>query len=74
VEKDLVKFQIGANSGWLSAAILIVTLDLRCVNPGYTTMPEFAKFQRVIDELRPIYPLLMIGFAGAHDEVRQAAD
>lgn len=74
VEKDLVKFQIGVNSGWLGAAVLIVTLDLNCINPRYTTMPEFEKFQRVIDELRPTYPLLMIGFAGEHDDARQAAD
>lgn len=67
VEKDLVKFQIGANTGWLGAAVLVLTLDRNCVNPGYTTMPEFTKFERVIDELRPGYPLLVLGFAGQQD-------
>ena len=66
VEKDLVKFQIGANTGQLAAAVLILALNRNCVNPGYTTMPEFAKFERVIDELRPQYPLIMLGFAGEH--------
>ena len=66
VEKDLVKFQIGANAGALAAAVLILAADRKCVNPAYTTMPEFAKFARVITELQPTYPLLMLGFRGAH--------
>jgi hypothetical protein len=64
VEKDLVKFQIGANAGSLAAAVLILTTDRTSVNAAYTTMPEFAKFERVIDELRPAYPLLLLGFRG----------
>jgi hypothetical protein len=66
VEKDLVKFQIGANAGQLAAAVLILTVNRSCVNAAYSTMPEFSKFERVIDELRPQYPLLMLGFAGEH--------
>jgi len=66
VEKDLVKFQIGMNTGALIAAVLILTSDRKSVNAGYTTMPEFAKFERVIDELRPTYPLMMMGFRGEH--------
>lgn len=66
VEKDLVKFQIGANAGSLAVGVLILTLDRNTVNPSYTTMPEFGKFERVISELAPTYPLLMVGFRGVH--------
>jgi len=66
VEKDLVKFQIGTNTGVLAVAVLILTTDRTSVNAGYTTMPEFGKFERVIEELRPSYPLLMLGFRGQH--------
>ena len=67
VEKDLVKFQIGSNAGTLAAAVLIVTSDRNSVNPSYTTMPEFAKFVRIIDALQPAYPLLLLGFRGEHE-------
>lgn len=70
VEKDMVKFQIGANAGVLSVAVLILTSDRNSVNAGYTTMPEFAKFERVIDELRPVYPLLVLGFRGEYYQKR----
>jgi len=66
VEKDLVKFQVGANTGSLAAAVLIVTTDRASVNASYTTMPEFRKVERVIDELQPAYPLLLLGFRGEH--------
>lgn len=66
VEKDLVKFQIGMNTGVLAAGVLVLTTDRTSVNAAYVTMPEFAKFERVIDELRPPYPLLMLGFRGQH--------
>lgn len=69
VEKDLVKFQIGHNAGSLAAAVLILALDRSAINPRYTTMPEFAKFERVIAELAPTYPLLLCGIHGEHIEV-----
>ncbi len=74
VEKDLVKFQIGYNSELLAAAVLILSSDRRTINPPkrssirYPTMPEFAKFIKVIRELRPNYPLLVCGILGAHLE------
>jgi hypothetical protein len=68
VEKDLVKFQIGANTGTLGAAILILALERSNINRGYTTMPEYSKFVKVIEELQPSYPLLMLGFKGIHSE------
>lgn len=66
VEKDLVKFQIGANSGTLAAAVLILALDRNAINPGYTTMPQFAKFISVVSELNVSYPLLLVGIDGEH--------
>jgi hypothetical protein len=70
VEKDLVKFQIGANTGALGVAILVLTLDRNNINRSYTTMPEYSKFVRLIEELRPSYPLLMLGFKGTHSDVK----
>jgi hypothetical protein len=67
VEKDLVKFQIGANSGALAAAVLILAADRNAINRGYTTMPEFQKFERVIAELAPRYPLVVYGINGQHE-------
>jgi len=64
VEKDLVKFQIGYNSSLLGAAVLVLATDRRGINPAYTTMPEFPKFKRLIQELRPVYPLLLCGIGG----------
>ena len=81
VEKDLVKFQIGYNSSRLGAAVLILALAREVINPGYTTMPEFSKFLKVIKELRPDYPLLLYGIgsdesvvAGTQIKRRQRAD
>lgn len=68
VEKDLVKFQIGWNRERLAAAVLVLAVDRQAVNPQYTSMPEFAKFARVIGELRPVYPLLLVGISGDHIE------
>ena len=66
VEKDLAKFQIGHHSGRLAIGVLIVAITRGNVNPGYTTMPEFGKFARVIPEFRPQHPLLLIGIDGSH--------
>ncbi len=64
VEKDLVKFQIGANTGDLGVAILVLAFERNNINPSYTTMPEYPKFVRLVDQLQPNYPLLMLGFKG----------
>ena len=67
VEKDLIKFQIGKNSGRLAGAVLVLMTDRNSVNPRYTSMPEYRKFVRVIGELRPQYPLLLVGLSGQHE-------
>ena len=61
VEKDLVKFQIGENRGTLAAAVLILAIDRTNINRAYSTMPEYDKFERIIQELRPSYPLVLLG-------------
>lgn len=66
VEKDLVKFQIGFNSSRLAVAVLILAVDRTAINPNYTTMPEFQKFVRVIEEFQPIYPLILTGIDGEY--------
>ena len=37
------------------------------INAAYTTMPEYGKFARIIDELRPSCPLLLVGIRIATD-------
>ena len=66
VEKDLVKFQIGCNSGRLGLGILVLATKRDAINPGYKTMPEYEKFLKVIKELRPSYPLFVYGINGEH--------
>jgi len=65
-EKDLVKFQIAHNRGRLSAAVLIVAVTRQRINAAYKTMPEFAKVSRLLAELAPSYPLLLVGISGDH--------
>lgn len=66
VEKDLIKFQIGHNCDTLFAAVLILALDRNTVNSSYTTMPIFDKIIKLIKELQPQYPLLILGISGEH--------
>lgn len=66
-EKDLVKFQIGVNRGTLAAAVLVLAIDRDNINPRYYTMPEYGKFERIIHELQPGYPLLLLGLRTGND-------
>ena len=66
VEKDLAKFQIGHNAGRLGIGILVLAISRWRLNPSYTTMPEFEKFNRVIPEFKPLHPLLLVGIDGEH--------
>ncbi len=68
VEKDLVKFQIGANTGLLGLAVLVLAESRDDINPAYTTMPEFGKYRELIRELKPSYPLLLLGLRGHYVE------
>jgi hypothetical protein len=65
-EEELVGFQIGANEGTLAAAVMVVPIDRRAINEGHTTMAEYDGVTKVVEALRPSYPLLLIGLRGSH--------
>jgi len=45
---------------------LVVATNRGRINASYTTMPEFDKTARIITELAPPYPLLLLGIGGEH--------
>jgi hypothetical protein len=65
-EEDLVRFQIAANEGTLAAAVMVLPIDRRAINEAHTTMAEYDAVAKVVEALRPSYPLLMIGLRGSH--------
>ena len=65
-EEDLVRFQIGANEGTLATAVMVLPIDRRAINEAHTTMAEYADVIRVVEALRPPYPLLLVGLRGSH--------
>ena len=65
-EEDLVSFQIGANEGSLATAVMVLPIDRRAINEAHTTMAEYDAVIRVVEALRPSYPLLLIGLRGSH--------
>jgi hypothetical protein len=65
-EEDLVRFQIGANEGTLATAVMVLPIDRRAINEGHTTMAEYDGVTKVVEALRPSYPLLLIGLRGSH--------
>ena len=65
-EENLVKFQIGANEGTLATAVMILPIDRRAINEAHTSMAEYEPVSKVVDALRPTYPLLLIGLRGSH--------
>lgn len=62
--KDIVKFQIGHRKGNLGLGILVVAKHKRKINANYHTMPEYSKCRRIIEELQPDCPILLIGIDG----------
>jgi hypothetical protein len=65
-EENLVKFQIGANEGTLATAVMILPIDRRAINEAHTSMAEYEPVAKVVEVLRPTYPLLLIGLRGSH--------
>jgi hypothetical protein len=65
-EEELVGFQIGANEGSLAAAVMVVPIDRRAINEAHTTMAEYDSVTKVVEALKPSYPLLLIGLRGSH--------
>ena len=66
VEKDLIKFQIGLNSGTLEVAVLIVAINRNSINTRYSTMIEYDKVKLILENIKPNYSILLIGIDGEH--------
>jgi hypothetical protein len=65
-ERDLLKFQIGASEGTLAAAVLVLSIDPKTIDATFSTMPSYESVTKVIDALKPAYPLVVVGLRGAH--------
>lgn len=63
-EKDIIKFMIAARAERLAAGVLVVVNNRRTLAPHYTTKPQYSDVERVINELEPSFPLLLIGLDG----------
>lgn len=65
-ERDLLKFQIGASEGTLAAAVLVLSIDPKSIDATFATMPSYESVIKVVEVLKPSYPLVVIGLRGAH--------
>jgi hypothetical protein len=65
-ERDLVRFQIGANEGTLAAAVMVLSIDPRTIDPAYASLPSYETALKTIEALKPSYPLIAVGLRGAH--------
>ena len=63
-EKDLVKFAIAARRGLLRLGVLVVATRREEINPAYTSMPQFDKVVRVVQEFAPTFPICILGISG----------
>jgi hypothetical protein len=66
LEKDLIRFQVGASEGILAAAVMVLSIDPKSIDAAFTTMPTYEAATKVVEALRPSYPLILIGLRGAH--------
>src|SRR5689334_10416971 len=64
-ERELVKFQIGASEGTLAAAVLVLSIDPRSIDAAVATLPTYDEVTKVVEALRPSYPLVLIGLRGS---------
>ena len=62
--KDIVKFEIGHRRRLMELGILVVAQHREHINPDYTTMPEFVRCAKLVAELEPRCPVLLIGIDG----------
>ena len=65
-ERDLLKFQIGASEGTLAAAVLVLSIDPKTIDAAFTTLPSYETVTKVVEALKPSYPLVVIGLRGSH--------
>ena len=65
-ERDLLKFQIGSSEGIMAAAILVLSIDPKSIDASVATLPSYEAVSKVVDVMRPTFPLVMIGLRGSH--------
>lgn len=65
-ERDLLKFQVGASEGTMAAAVLVLSIDPKSIDASVATMPTYDAVLKVLDALKPSYPLVVIGLRGSH--------
>lgn len=65
-ERELLKFQMGASEGTLACAVLVLSIEPKSIDATFGTMPSYEEVTRVLDVLRPSYPLVAIGLRGSH--------
>ena len=65
-ERDLLKFQIGSSEGILAAAILVLSIDPKSIDASIATLPSYESVTRVVEVMRPTFPLVTIGLRGSH--------
>lgn len=65
-ERDLLKFQIGASEGTLACAVMVLSMEPKSIDATFGTMASYDEVTRVLDVLRPSYPLVAIGLRGSH--------
>jgi hypothetical protein len=65
-ERDLLKFQIGSSEGILAAAILVLSIDPKSIDASVATLPSYEAVTKVVEVMRPTFPLVMIGLRGSH--------
>jgi hypothetical protein len=65
-ERDLIKFQIGAGEGTLAAAVMVTSIDPKSIDAIFDNMPSYESVTRVVEALRPSYPLIVVGLRGSH--------
>ena len=65
-ERDLLKFQIGASEGMMACGVLVLSIDPKSIDAALGTMPSYDEVIRVLEVLRPTYPLIVVGLRGSH--------
>jgi hypothetical protein len=65
-ERDLLKFQIGSSEGILAAAILVLSIDPKSIDASVATLPSYDAVAKVVEVMRPTFPLIVIGLRGSH--------
>lgn len=64
-EKELLNFQIAANEGILTAAVMLVPIDRRTAGLTSIGLADYDSVTRIVTALQPSYPLLVIGIRGS---------